>query len=449
LERRPSFATLSKTPVPNPTASQTWLSTNPHKGVQVLTAVMLVLFITGVGRYLANSKGIVDPTGHAIGRDFVNLWTAARLVLEGHPATVFDVESFLQLERSLVGEQLPGHLWSYPPHFLFVVTPLGLFDYAVALALWSLIPAAIYAFAAGWPRRRNVLLLALAPATLVNVFFGQTGAFAAALLFAGLRLMYRRPALAGLCFGLLTVKPQLGLLLPVVLLLERKWRVIGFTILSAAALVLLSLAVFGPNLWQEYFRQNFVVTRHYLETGSGLFTVMAPSAFMAMRLYGAPVSTAYSVQLMTAFVALVGVVLAWRSRASLDQKVGLTGVAALLATPYAHNYDMTLVSLAVLSAAGGCQDEKKKAAPVFVDLIWVLPVVIMPLHTAGVVIAPWALLIFFGWRLALMRGWLSGGQSFSVSKSSSLPSAIARDEHGSDLVFVDEVEAGIKPEQRV
>src|SRR5262249_44093579 len=144
-----------------------WLESTPQSGIHLLTAAITIVFIVGSGIYLSRSNGIVDPTGHAIGRDFINLWTAARLVLQGQTPTIFDIEAFHAVEQAVVGPQLPQHLWSYPPHFLLPVLPLGFFNYAAALTIWSLIPAAIYALAAGWPRSRNVLLFALAPATLV------------------------------------------------------------------------------------------------------------------------------------------------------------------------------------------------------------------------------------------------------------------------------------------
>ena len=49
--------------------------------------------------------------------------------------------------------------------------------------------------------------------------------------------------LAGLAFALLTIKPQLGILVPLLLLFERNWRAIGW---SAVFTVLLVLAECDP-----------------------------------------------------------------------------------------------------------------------------------------------------------------------------------------------------------
>jgi hypothetical protein len=236
----------------------------------------------------------------------------------------------------------------------------------------------------------------------MNLVCGQTGALAAALLFGSLRLMPRRPILSGMLLGLLTVKPQLGLLVPLVLLLERRWTVVASTAATAAGLIALSVAVFGTDLWKAYLTENFAVTRGFLEHGEGLFTAMAPSAFMAMRLLFAPLWLAYLINGLVAVLAAIGLVVVWRSSARFDLKVSLTGVAALLATPYAHNYDMTVVCAAVL-AGYGCisRDATGRDATgwerMLLAFVWLLPIVMLPLHHSRIAIAPWLLMAFVVW----------------------------------------------------
>ena len=58
----------------------------------------------------------------------------------------------------------------------------------------------------------RLVLLALAPAVVANIGFGQTGFVLASLMIAGLVNLDRRPVLAGIMFGLLTIKPHFGVL---------------------------------------------------------------------------------------------------------------------------------------------------------------------------------------------------------------------------------------------
>jgi hypothetical protein len=379
-------------PPAQPSAEQT-----RYAQLVMFSWLLVPFFLVAAVVYLAGSSGIADPSGHAIGRDFINLYTAGQLLLEGRADVVFDVREFYLVQRSMVGREFPLHLWSYPPHFLFLTAPLGFMNYFVALAFWSVLTTGLYVWAAGGPRTLPMILLAAAPATLVNIAAGQTGALAGALFFGGLRLMHERPVISGVLFALLTVKPQFGLLVPLVLLLERRWTVIASAVATTAALMALSVAAFGVEAWRGYFHQNFEVTRSYLEEGIGPFTAMAPSAFMALRLYGAEVGLAYGVQFVCALVVAGGLVLAWRSAAPVQIKVALTGLAALLATPYAHNYDMTLVSVAVL--CGYAFECRRGATGGLLLFVWLLPIAVVPLHTVGVVVAPWVLLGLFGWLL--------------------------------------------------
>ncbi len=70
------------------------------------------------------------------------------------------------------------------------------------------------------------LLLAIAfPMVFTNTLVGQNGFLTAALIGGTLYLMPVRPVLAGICLGLLSYKPQYGLLFPIVLIAAAQWRV--------------------------------------------------------------------------------------------------------------------------------------------------------------------------------------------------------------------------------
>src|ERR1700749_2209033 len=49
--------------------------------------------------YIMTAHGHLDWSGHALGRDFVNYWTAGQLVREGHALAVFTPETFLAAEH--------------------------------------------------------------------------------------------------------------------------------------------------------------------------------------------------------------------------------------------------------------------------------------------------------------------------------------------------------------
>ena len=164
--------------------------------------------------------GHLDWTHHAIGRDFINSWSAGHLILSHQVADIFRPPLFLAHERALFDPRLPFHFWSYPPTNLFLVWPLGFTSYMAGLALWSV--AGLVALGVAlrvWLRETagfdgwTFALLLLTPAAATNIGLGQNGAFSAALLIGGVALIDRRPVLAGALLGLLIFKPQIAVLL--------------------------------------------------------------------------------------------------------------------------------------------------------------------------------------------------------------------------------------------
>jgi hypothetical protein len=81
---------------------------------------------------------------------------------------------------------------------------------------------------------------------------GQNALLTAGLFGSATLLVDRRPAVAGVFFGALCYKPHFALLVPVGLAAGGHWRALAATFASAAALCLLSLSVFGWEVWRDY-----------------------------------------------------------------------------------------------------------------------------------------------------------------------------------------------------
>jgi alpha-1,2-mannosyltransferase len=86
----------------------------------------------------------------------------------------------------------------------------------------------------------------------------------------GLLSLDRRPVLAGVLFGILTVKPQLGLLLPIILLLERRWVTIASTVMTIAVLFVVTAMLFGLDVWIDYWHKIVPQQMWLTENAGGL-----------------------------------------------------------------------------------------------------------------------------------------------------------------------------------
>ena len=152
-------------------------------------------------------------------QDFFGVWSWARFVIERPPARIYDHAEQHALLLSLNPPFTAPFPFSYPPPYLLLIRPLGSLSYPAALHLWT--AATFLAYWAVVCRltegRAAALLAILAPAAGINVVFGQNGFLTAALLVGGAGLLRSRPILAGILLGLLSYKPQFGLVIGVAL----------------------------------------------------------------------------------------------------------------------------------------------------------------------------------------------------------------------------------------
>jgi Glycosyltransferase family 87 len=292
---------------------------------------------------------IYDPNGLGIPTDFVNVWAAGRLVLDGHPAHAYDWDIQKQVELALLGQDFIGYFaWHYPPPFLFVASMLAQFPYSVAFIGWvsvSFLPyLAVMRAIVGRPF--GLMLAAAFPMVFNNTLVGQNGFLTAALIGGTLCLLPVRPVLAGVCLGLLTYKPQYGLLFPIVLIAASQWTVFFTAGLVAAAMVFASWLAFGTESWQAFFHWMPMFSQAFLTEGKATWWKLQ-SIFSLVRYLGGTEYLAWIFQwVLTASVAVV-LALMWRSRVSYPLKAAALAAGTLLTTPYLFMYDMMVLAVPV------------------------------------------------------------------------------------------------------
>jgi arabinofuranan 3-O-arabinosyltransferase len=292
---------------------------------------------------------IYDVNGLGIPTDFVNVWAAGRLVLDGHPAQAYDWVIQKQVEVALLGQDFVGYFaWHYPPPFLFVASLLALFPYPVAFVGWMAVSVVPYLAVMRAIVGRNFgFLLALAlPVAFSNIFVGQNGFLTAALIGATLYLLPMRPILAGVCLGLLSYKPQYGLLFPVVLIAASQWRAFFAAGGTVVVLALVSWLAFGTESWQAFFHWMPMFSQAFLTEGKAPWWKLQ-SIFALVRYFGGTEQLAWGFQwVLTASVAVV-LALMWRSRVPYTLKAAGLAAGTLLTTPYLFMYDLMVLAIPV------------------------------------------------------------------------------------------------------
>jgi hypothetical protein len=303
----------------------------------------------------------------------VATWIGAKSALALDPAAWFAFDAFNAGLEAMFYHGFPVHNWSYPPHLLLMTWPLGFLPYMPAYIAWCVGGLVLYLWAAsdGFSRRDRLPMLAVAPAVAINVFTGQIGFITATLISSALKRLDRRPVVAGVCFGLLTVKPQLGLLVPLMLMLTRRWVTFAAATGTVAAMAALAACLFGFDVWTEYFRLVLPVQQDILVNGGGLAPAMMPTVFMNARVAHLPIPVAWTLQAVMSAVAVAAVCWTFWRRRDETLSIALFVTASFLVTPYAFNYDMVVFGwvIALLRERGGTAFDDRLAM-----LVWTLPI---------------------------------------------------------------------------
>jgi glycosyl transferase family 87 len=299
---------------------------------------------------------LVDPDGHAIATDFVNVWAGGRQALDGHPEAAYDVDVQKAAEVAALGHNFAGEYpWVYPPTFLLVAAPLALIPFVPAYALWvfATFPAYVAVVRAIIGSRAGILLACAYPGILSNAMVGQNGFLTAALLGGFLVTLPRRPLIAGALIGLLAFKPHLGILVPLALIAGGYWRAIAAAVAVVALTAGASALAFGRASWTAFFQALPTATQATLADGRGDFGKLQ-SVFTLVRWLGGGETLAWTLHGALAAAVAIAVCVLWRSKASFEMKAAALATGALLVTPYLYLYDLVVlaVPMAFLIRAG-------------------------------------------------------------------------------------------------
>ena len=160
-------------------------------------------------------------------------------------------------------------------------------------------------------------------------------------------MLRKKPLHAGVMFGLLTFKPQVGVLVPLVLIATRRWRAFAAAACTALAFAAISLLMFGIGTWAAFLRSVPVTTHQLLEEGGIGFGKMQ-SVFAGIRLLGVGSLTAYAVQLAAELISGAITVIIWQAQGvRFDIKAAALAAGTLLMTPYMVDYDLVLLALPI------------------------------------------------------------------------------------------------------
>ena len=333
-------------------SSELWSDSRPALTVALLASVYAwLVFATTFSHPGAIGVNYVAP-----GADWSVMYDAVRMSGAERSALLYDGTAFTAHLNAAHPEWFPRPLqyrpWVYPPTFLLLLWPFRSLSFVLSYALFQVATFVMLAFALAYraPSRRMIAWIAigalLSPAAANNAVNGQTAFLVTGLLVLGSRLAVRRPVLAGITFGILTFKPQFGLLIPVALLAAREWRVITVAAGTSLALAVASAIAYGRDTWIQWSAQLAHAFSRVDSPWSQLGRVWGSSVFACAASAGVPPVIASQLQNCASVLSAIAMYAVTRTKMNESSKLAFLLAATFLAAPHSSGYDEILLVVA-------------------------------------------------------------------------------------------------------
>jgi alpha-1,2-mannosyltransferase len=185
--------------------------------------------------------------------DFLSFYTGASLARDGvfHGMYMPEVQLQHQREYAQLPELVP---YIRPPFYALMLSPLAWLPFGPAFWVWLAAQAAALAGTWAWAFRRwgadALIFGSMYLPTALGIAHGQDCVLILLLVLGVYALAHREQHfLSGLMLGAGLIKFHLFLLWPVMLLIQRRWRMLAGACAAVTAELLISLLLPGPAGW--------------------------------------------------------------------------------------------------------------------------------------------------------------------------------------------------------
>jgi len=304
---------------------------------------------------------MITSPAERTGSDFIGFFTAGRIAQTAGAAHIYEPDRQQVIEQELVGfELVPGQvlLFNHLPYFVPILQLIIDENYVLSFIRWDLILLVVLILDAGLLAyllsrsgfvRREAWLAAAGFVLFFPVFTslmnGQDTIF---LLLGGvlwmLCLYLEKDILAGVGLSLVTIRPQLALMLALPFLFRRRqvwWGFVAGT-LALGAMCVLILGVDGSR--------NLI--RFLLISAGGEWYGLHPaemptlSGLLRRVVPGIDANVVRQVSWVVYLLTAAFLCFLWkRSKQIGEKEIGLAVVLSIFASPYLHYHDLALLLL--------------------------------------------------------------------------------------------------------
>lgn len=347
-------------------------------------AITLGVILCGVSVLLGLSGKTL--LGRPLGGDFVEFYTVGKILNNYAPARIYDLELATGLQHAVLPSMPETQMlvFGQAPFVSSLFRPFALLPYVWSYVAWLGFSAGLYIAALALlfrtlrlnpEDRKTGFLLALSATPFL--FETWIGGQMSVVVFAIWALFFwclenDRGVLAGMVLALCLFKPTLVALPALMLLVGRRWRVVGGLTIGGIALALLSVATVGLDGCQAWLG-SMSIDRNIASRPGEAWHLAKDVDMLAFfhLLLGNQGTLAAVGSILVAVIALSWLGLAWwRSEAgTMDRRLwAATLCFTLVVSPYAPIYDAILVVIAVALVA---RDPQALGS-------WLLPLYLIP-----------------------------------------------------------------------
>lgn len=310
---------------------------------------VLAFIIASVGAIVFSTitlDGVVYSEEGAVGADFLAFYAAGEFTVAGEALSAYDPYALNEAVKRRAPVENPGLTWQYPPAVFFLSAALTILPYKASYLVWMTLGwiALASAFYTIGVRGRTLRLVVLSPLCLIVFMLGQLSFLTAALLMLAAYDPKKRWLIAGIAAGLLTVKPQLGLLLPIAYIAVGAWRTIAVAVMATIIVHGLSFLVFGLEGWRTFLEAALRLNTDFINIGSYAPPMNMTTLFSQLRLLGVSSTVALPIQHIAALGICIAIWSVWCSKPDREDahlaKCAVLCAGAILTTPYAYFYEM-------------------------------------------------------------------------------------------------------------
>ena len=329
----------------------------------------------------------LDTINLVLGRDFINFYHYGVAAWEVNPERYYDLSFYdAVLTNFFGGYDYTFQQWSYPPHYMLIAAPFAFFNYYGALAVFTIFSLFLY-----WKFIINTFedspirtAFWVSPILVLFIICGQLSAIIAVLFVVIFNIMDKRPLLAGVLIALLTVKPQVGLLFPLFLIITGRWQVFIAATIGTVSFMGLSVLVHGIEPWLTFLEVGAPAQSQVLVNLPEITAGLMPTAFVNFYNAGWGFNAAAVIHAMVAISAIATMIIVCRKTTDNFLQYAIFLTCTFLLTPYLMMYDiLILVWVVLMMAVKSPMSRVNTLNYISLMLLPILGIVLSLLHIPG------------------------------------------------------------------